>query len=351
MNIIETEERIKKLYKLRMSFMLWGPTGVGKSAIIEKVTNDLGIGLISKSLLSLETPDLEGFPFPDFKKGMVKQIPPEWASYPEDFKGILLFDEFNHASDEMQKAFYRVFYEHKIGDITLPEGLVICGTGNKREHGARVIDLEVPLEARIHEIEVEPDADAWRKWALTHNIIKDIIAYIFSHPDSLYVFPETRNEKVTCGRGWERVSRLVESNMDTVEDLSGSIGLSVAAEFLAFRDLNHLIPNIDAILLGKDDVEIPDRFDVLSYTVQSVLMRVRSEKTNQIKLKKSKAYFKYIRRIWEMGMVSNKHASYVEASAAFTKDFKDVLPGIFPKLFSDVNFKKVMKELGKEIME
>lgn len=351
MNIIETFGRILKLYKLRIPFMLWGPTGVGKSAIIAQATNELGVKLISKSLLSLETPDLEGYPFPDYDKGLVRQIPPEWASYPEDFEGILLFDEFNHASDEMQKAFYRVFYEHKIGDVLLPEALIVCGTGNKREHGARVIDLEVPLEARIHEIEVEPDADAWRKWALTHDIGKDIIAYIFSHPDSLYVFPETRNEKVTCGRGWERVSRLLENGMDTVEDLSGSIGLSIAAEFLAFRDLNHLIPSIDAILLGKDDVEIPDRFDVLSYTVQSVLMRVRSEKTNPLKLKKSKAYFKYIRRIWEMGMASNEHASYVEASAAFTKDYKDVLPGIFPKLFSDSNFKKVMKELGKEIME
>ncbi|MCK4260099.1 MAG: hypothetical protein KAX49_14060 [Halanaerobiales bacterium] len=351
MNIKEAKEKIKKLYELRIAFMLWGSTGVGKSAIVKEVTEELGIQLVNKSLLTLETPDLEGYPFPDFDKGIVKQLPPEWATYPENFNGIMLFDEFNHASDDLQKAFYSVFYDHKIGDVLLPEGLVVCGTGNKREHGARVIDMEIPLEARIHEMEIEPDADAWREWALTHNIDKDIIAYIYSHPDSLYVYPETRNEKVTCGRGWERVSKLLSKKLDSIEDLSGSIGLSVGAEFITFRELSKCIPSIDAILLGKDDVKIPDRFDILSYTIQSVIQRIKIEKTKQKQLKSSKGYFKYVRRIWEMGMASSQHASFVEASAAFTKDFKVVFPTIFSQMFSDSNFKKVMSGIGKEILD
>lgn len=351
MNIKEAGERIKKLYKMRMNGMLWGPTGVGKSSKVKQVTEELEIELISISLLTLESVDLSGYPFPDYESGVVKLLPPEWAKYPDNFKGILLFDEFNHASDDLQKSLYRVLYDHMIGNIKLPKGMIIIGTGNKKEHGARVIDLEIPLEARMHEINVEPDENSWIEWALQKNVHKDIIAYIRAHPEHLYVMPNNREEKVTSGRGWgERVSALLNNGMDSLEDLSGSIGASVAAQFLAFRELGSLVPNINHILEGKK-VEIPKRFDVLSYTVHTCLAQIQKEKDNKIILKKSKGYFRFLADVYSLGMGSNQHASYVEATAAFIKDFKILFPLLFPKLFTDSNMRKMLGGIGGEMLE
>jgi len=350
MNLLEAKEKIRKLYKERIPFILWGPTGVGKSSIIREVAEEMGIAYISKSLLTLEPPDLEGWCVPDIEHGVVKQLPPEWARYPDDFKGIIVFDELNHASEWMQKALYRVFYDFMIGDVSLPDGVLVCGTGNKRIHGARVVDLEIPLEARIHEMNIEPDIDVWRAWALRNRISPDVIAYLSAHPEDLYHMPSNREEKVTCGRGWERVSKLMRQGMTSVEDLSGSIGASIAAKFLAFTQLRDKIPDIQRILRG-DTSEIPDEYDVLTYTVQTLLSTIASEKSKKKQESYCRAYFKYLRAIWERGMSDPSHSGYVEGAAGFLVDFKNAMPSeMFGKMLSDENFRELMKNIGKEIL-
>ena len=349
MNLREAKERIKKLYEKRIPFILWGPTGVGKSSIIREVAQEMGVLCVSKSLLTLEPPDLEGWTVPDPSSGLVLQLPPEWAKYPDDAQGFLLFDELNHASNEMQKALYRVFYDRMIGDTPLPDGIVPCGTGNKREHGAVVGDLEVPLEARLHEINIEPDIQVWKAWALKNQIAPEIIAYLSAHPEDLYSLPDGRGEKVTCGRGWERVSNLLEQGMSTLEDLSGSIGGSIAAKFLAFTELRDKLPDIQKILKG-DVSDIPDEFDVLTYTIQTLLSVISREKNPKLQISYSKAYFKYVRAIWEKGS-DPAYGGFVEGAAAFLVDYKNAMPSeMFSKMLSDENFRELMKNIGREIL-
>jgi len=350
MNLLEAKEKIRKLYKERIPFILRGPTGVGKSSIIREVAEEMGIAYISKSLLTLEPPDLEGWCVPDPENGIVRQLPPEWAKFPDDFRGILVFDELNHASEWLQKALYRLFYDFKIGDLDLPKGMLVCGTGNKRIHGARVVDLEIPLEARLHEMNIEPDIDVWRAWALRNRISPDVIAYLSAHPEDLYHMPNNREEKVTCGRGWERVSKLMRQGMTSVEDLGGSIGASIAAKFLAFTQLRDKIPDIQKILQG-DTSEIPDEYDVLTYTVQTLLSTIANEKNKKKQERYCKAYFKYLRAIWEKGMQDSSHSGYVEGAAGFLVDFKNAMPSeMFGKMLSDENFRELMKNIGKEIL-
>lgn len=51
---------------------------------------------------------------------------------------VLFLDELNACSQEVQKAFYSLIHERRIGEYHLPEGSVVIGAGNRTQDGAIV---------------------------------------------------------------------------------------------------------------------------------------------------------------------------------------------------------------------
>ena len=49
---------------------------------------------------------------------------------------VLFLDELNACSQEVQKAFYSLIHERRIGEYHLPEGSVVIGAGNRSQDGA-----------------------------------------------------------------------------------------------------------------------------------------------------------------------------------------------------------------------
>lgn len=51
---------------------------------------------------------------------------------------VLFLDELNACTQEVQKAFYSLIHERRIGEYCLPEGSIVVGAGNRAQDSAIV---------------------------------------------------------------------------------------------------------------------------------------------------------------------------------------------------------------------
>jgi len=79
---------------VRLSVMVWGAPGIGKSSIVAQTTQHHGLEIIDLRLSQLAPTDLRGLPVAE--NGVAKWFPPEFL--PTSGKGILFLDEINMAT-------------------------------------------------------------------------------------------------------------------------------------------------------------------------------------------------------------------------------------------------------------
>src|SRR5262245_49044249 len=87
-------------YRARRPLLLEGPTGIGKSEIVQQVARKLGVGVRVLDLSLLEPPDLVGLPQIDPGSGAPGDARTRYALpsiLPRDGAGILLLEELNRA--------------------------------------------------------------------------------------------------------------------------------------------------------------------------------------------------------------------------------------------------------------
>jgi MoxR-like ATPase len=74
---------------LKISTMIWGPPGIGKSSIVAQITQKHKIDFVDVRLSQLAPTDLRGLPVAE--DGISKWYPPEFL--PHSGKGILFLDD------------------------------------------------------------------------------------------------------------------------------------------------------------------------------------------------------------------------------------------------------------------
>lgn len=77
--------------------MIWGPPGIGKSAIVRGLAEQRKMGLVDVRLAQREPVDMRGLPVPD-GDSVRWLVASEWPRDP-DSRGIIFFDELTAAVD------------------------------------------------------------------------------------------------------------------------------------------------------------------------------------------------------------------------------------------------------------
>src|SRR5438477_351526 len=113
---------------------IWGPPGIGKSSIVQQFAASLGLPCVSLLGSQLAPEDLIGVP--QIIGGVSRFCPPSTIARLEPY--CLFLDELNACSHEVQKAFYSLIHERRIGEYTLPEGSIVIGAGNRAQDSAIV---------------------------------------------------------------------------------------------------------------------------------------------------------------------------------------------------------------------
>ena len=103
---------------LKLSTMIWGPPGIGKSSIVAQTAQAHGLGFVDVRLSQLAPTDLRGLPVPE--NGVSRWYPPEFL--PRDGAGILFLDELNMAPPAMQGVAQQLILDRRVGSYAVPEG-------------------------------------------------------------------------------------------------------------------------------------------------------------------------------------------------------------------------------------
>jgi hypothetical protein len=237
------------------NIMLTGKHGIGKSQILEKFFTARGERVVILFLGQMSDPgDLIGLPRLDETTGKTLFMPPYW--FPTDGKPVVLFlDELNRARPEVLQTIMDLTLNRMLAGRKLPEGSRVISAVNDGEE-YQLTDLDPALVSRFNIYEFKPTVQEWLLWASKVGLDSRVIDFISENPEMLDGAAFTREdqglEKSPDRRGWERVSKVLQTNevtplLKTV--IAGIVGMPAASKFFAVINQKHLL-GAKEILLG-----------------------------------------------------------------------------------------------------
>lgn len=290
MNIKQAKDYIKDSVKLYLKkdadgeyripvvrqrpIFLLGAPGIGKTAVMEQIAQELGIALVSYSMTHHTRQSALGLPFISHKEyeGMSYDVSEytmseiiasiyEIMSESGIKEGILFLDEINCVSETLAPSMlqflqYKVFGRHKV-----PDGWVIVTAGNPPEYNKSVREFDIVTLDRMKILEVEADYNVWKEYAKERNLHTAIINYLDLKKEDFYQVETTvRGKNYITARGWEDLSAIIvlyeEEGIKVEESLVEQYlrNPRVVKEFTAYYDLYQKYKKdyrVEEILAGK----------------------------------------------------------------------------------------------------
>ena len=186
---------------------IWGAPGIGKSAIVRQFAADVGLECVSLLGSQLAPEDIIGVP--QIVEGCSIFCPPRSIAREEPY--CLFLDELNACSHEVQKAFYSLILERRIGEYRLPDGSIVIGAGNRAQDNAITRPMSSALVNRMFHVELTANSRVWLEWAAQNGIHRFVYDYICSRPDHLWAQPPKTEEPFSTPRSWEMLSDILHS--------------------------------------------------------------------------------------------------------------------------------------------
>lgn len=298
MNIQEAKEQIKKavqIYLMKDAYgayripierqrpvFLLGAPGIGKTAVMEQIAQEMDIALVSYSMTHHTRQSALGLPFISHKNyqgqefdvseyTMSEIVASVYEAMEKSGKkeGILFLDEINCVSETLAPSMlqflqYKTFGKHKI-----PQGWVVATAGNPPQFNRSVREFDIVTMDRMKVLEVEADYETWRKYGINKGIHGSILTYLDIKKGDFYCIENTVDGKsYVTARGWEDLSETIylyeEQHFPVDETLIGQYlrNKRIAREFASYYDLYQKYKKdyrVQQILSGEADKEIKNR--------------------------------------------------------------------------------------------
>ena len=259
---------------------IWGAPGIGKSSIVEKFAESLGLPCVSLLGSQLAPEDIIGVP--QIIDGKSVFCPPRMIA--RDAPYCLFLDELNACSQEVQKAFYSLIHDRRIGEYLLPQGSIIIGAGNRAQDNAIVKPMSSALVNRMFHVEMIASHRDWLDWAGQNGIHPYIIEYIGLRPDHLWKQPPKTEEPFSTPRSWHMLSDAIHSYGDDITEKqleivsAGCLSPHHATQFRAFIKQIRNRYALSAIIGGEQKwPTAPEDRDALYFLAQSFKTRLVKE--------------------------------------------------------------------------
>ena len=256
---VQARKSLLRAFKVQRPLFLWGPPGIGKSELVEGITQELGGLMIDLRLGQMEPTDIRGIPF--YNKDIGKMDWAEPVELPDETTAsqypvvVLFLDELNSAAPSVQSAAYQLILNRRIGKYKLPDNVVMVAAGNRESDKGVTYRMPTPLANRFIHQEMKVDFASWQEWAVNNNVHKDVVGYLSFAKQDLYDFDaKSASRAFATPRSWTFVSQLLdeEEDNDTVTNLiAGTVGEGLAVKFMAHRKVASKMPNPTDILSGK----------------------------------------------------------------------------------------------------
>lgn len=259
---------------------IWGAPGIGKSSIVEQFAEAVGLPCVSLLGSQLAPEDIIGVP--QIVEGRSVFCPPRSIAREEPY--CLFLDELNACSQEVQKAFYSLILERRIGEYRMPEGSIVIAAGNRAQDNAITRPMSSALLNRMFHVELVADHRLWLEWAGSHNIHPWVYEYITARPDQLWSQPPKTEEPFSTPRSWHMLSDAIRSYGEGITEnevrvlAQGCLTVQHATQFVAYVKQVRNRYALDAILNDTQRwPDAPQDRDLLYFLAQSLRARLARE--------------------------------------------------------------------------
>ena len=279
---LSISEQIRFYIENGKSFMLHGPSGIGKTKRVEEIDPDFVSIVLRNGMLPEEVIGKTIYPNNDKTTSGI-WTPPAWYSKlvklceEEPNKNHVLFiDEITNVKPTEQSLVYNLVLNNSIGPNIgkLPKNVVVVAAGNSKEESESAYNMPEPLFRRFEgHIELPLDIQTWLEWgseARKENIEQTKIhplvsAFVATYGNKVFYTGYDSEEPPKFAidpRGWEQISDIIYANNGLIakELIENKVGEEIAKSFIAFAK-NPPLTIEDIIDSNYDESDIPTKYD------------------------------------------------------------------------------------------
>jgi hypothetical protein len=270
---------LRVAYRARRPALLEGPTGIGKSELVQTLAKELGIATAVIDLSLLEPPDLVGLPI--IENGRTHYALP--SILPREGAGILMLEELNRAERHIQQPALQLLSARTLHEYVLPEGWVCFAAINPMSADYQVSALDPALRARFLHLQVRAERASWLSWAIAAGVHPAVQSLVRAHDRVFDDVPP---------RTWAYVSSLLfHLRAEELRDgtlcrdvLSGYLPPAWIETLLASREIGSVGLDVDVMALlasypadaaakvrGYKERGATDRIDELCHRLAAIL--------------------------------------------------------------------------------
>lgn len=261
---------------------LIGAPGIGKTAIMEQIAEELGVLLVSYSMTHHTRQSALGLPYIADRQYDGQPVKVSEYTMSEIIasvydameatgirEGILFLDEINCVSETLTPSILQFLQFKTFGRHRIPDGWIVVTAGNPPEYNRSVREFDIVTMDRLKKIVVEPDFDAWKEYAYARSVHPAILSYLEIKKNNFYHMETTAGGKsFVTARGWDDLSQMIRLCEKKNLPVNGKLvsqylqDSKIASDFAAYYDLFQKYQSdyqIDSILAGEASEEIKDR--------------------------------------------------------------------------------------------
>ncbi len=286
-----TLKQAKKLVQCmahEQSFLLVSAPGVGKSEMVYQAAEEAGLPCRSLLGTQIAPEDVSGIPRIVGERSVF--CPPRLLlpEKPEPF--CLFLDELPACAPDIQKAFYSLLLERRLGEHALPKGTWVVAAGNRTVDRALVRAMSSALVNRVTILHLRVDPDEWQAWAVKNGVRADVRNFVAHMPDALMRPVPAEPVPFSTPRAWALFSRALDMaeasgilTRDTRRALAfGRLSAEDAAVFCALAE-----EQIGAMRPIEDYIDTPDLLPKTEaarwFVLNCIRQLVRDERLSHLK--------------------------------------------------------------------
>jgi hypothetical protein len=279
----DLRERLTAPLQYYRPLMLTGIPGVGKTAVVGQVCQELGIPFWTCRPIQHETVEYTGLP-------TVVDGKAEWAPFAQllppdpDWEGVIFVDEVTQLDTPSQKIVASLLDKEGVAGRRIPAGARFILAGNRQQDRAGASRMISIIESRCRQVELLFSLEDWQHWALDNGVDQTVVSFAGFKGCAFVAFDPSKTLN-PLPRTWHAVSDELHCHPNasaSKEDpvmccaVQGLVGPGPAAEFLAFREHFHMLHNVvDQVFNAPQTVSLNADLSVQHALIGAISQRMK----------------------------------------------------------------------------